>query len=117
VQNTDIHGPLNFPFPEQLPEQTYPPDEPEAKPAKTGDPPIVTAADVSASDLKVTEAINADAVQKSWVEALAPLLQKPPVRKDNRTVGTAYEGALIAIYDRVTRIMRSDLDREKRPAE
>ena len=61
-------GPLNFPFPEQLPEQTYPPadpePEPEPAPVKTGEPPVVTADQASAADRKVAEAINSDAAPK-----------------------------------------------------
>jgi len=96
-----------FDRPDEEPDEE--PDEPPAEAAQdqTREPVVHVVGD---SDAEIAAAINSDAARKSWVDAILPLLQKgPPRAGENRTVRAAYDCAIIAVYDRMTRLMRSDL--------
>jgi len=100
-------GPLNFPFPDQLPEQTYPVQPDEPAPIETRELDVQTR---SAPNQRIVEPIDVDAVRKSWAEMLVPVAQKPPHRGASEDAKREYNLMLTQIYKRMSRLMRSDLD-------
>jgi len=89
---------MHFPFPDQLPDES---DAPETRPAKTDEPPVVTAAEAS---------MNSDMARKSWADTITPLLGKPPHRAASAGTKLEYELMLQQVYKRMSRLMRADLD-------
>jgi len=100
-------GPMNFPFPDQLPEQTYPVQPDEPAPIETRELDVQTS---NAPSQKIVEPIDIDAVRKSWAEMLVPVAQKPPHRGAAAGTKLEYELMLQQVYKRMCRLMRSDLD-------
>jgi len=100
--STDIHGPLNFPFPDQLPEQVYPSTPDDELPELT--------VNLVGGDGQAETAISSDAARKNWVDAIAGLVQKPPHRAASSSTKLEYELMLQQVYKRMSRLMRADLD-------
>ena len=111
-------GPLNFPFPDQLPAEAD--DSGGGSGAGDGfdrpDPEEPEEPDEPDEDEMVTAALDYEAQQRLWFRAIVPLIQHRATDTDpSPRVQLAFDLMYVAAAERVCRIMHSDLPAAQSP--